>query len=168
MCSPGRWSTSTSPSGWTRSVAEVRYHDLVEGVFEVGDATIRTQYLNHPALTLGYRIEADGATVVYASDHEPHDAALAGGGVPRLAERRRAACRRSSRMPTSWCTTRSTTPPGTPPRSAGATARWSTRSTLAGALPGRRLVLYHHDPQRDDDGVDDLLRRARAWRPPRA
>ena len=25
-----------------------------------------------------------------------------------------------------------------------------------------RLVLYHHDPQRDDDGVDDLLRRARA------
>ena len=33
---------------------------------------------------------------------------------------------------------------------------------LAGAARVRRLVLYHHDPQRDDDGVDDLLRRARA------
>ena len=72
------------PIGLDEVNAEVRYHDLVEGVFEVGDATIRTQYLNHPALTLGFRIEADGATVVYASDHEPHDAALAGGGLPRL------------------------------------------------------------------------------------
>ncbi len=34
--------------------------------------------------------------------------------------------------------------------------------TLAGASRVGRLVLYHHDPQRDDDGVDDLLRRARA------
>jgi hypothetical protein len=33
--------------------------------------------------------------------------------------------------------------------------------TLAGATVGR-LVLYHHDPQRDDNGVDDLLFRARA------
>ena len=72
------------PIGLDEVNAEVHYHDLVEGVFEVGDATIRTQYLNHPALTLGFRIEADGATVVYASDHEPHDAALAGGTLPRL------------------------------------------------------------------------------------
>ena len=33
---------------------------------------------------------------------------------------------------------------------------------MAGASRVGRLVLYHHDPQRDDDGVDDLLRRARA------
>ena len=71
------------PIGLDEVNAEVHYHDLVEGVFEFGDATIRTQYLNHPALTLGFRIEADGATVVYASDHEPHDASLAGGGLPR-------------------------------------------------------------------------------------
>ena len=36
------------PIGLDEVNAEVRYHDLVEGVFEFGDATIRTQYLNHP------------------------------------------------------------------------------------------------------------------------
>ena len=28
--------------------------------------------MNHPALALGYRLEADGVSVVYACDHEPH------------------------------------------------------------------------------------------------
>lgn len=51
--------------------ATIRYHDLVEGVFEIDDVKVRTHYLNHPALTLGYRIEADNVSVVYACDHEP-------------------------------------------------------------------------------------------------
>src|SRR5919112_100733 len=38
--------------------ATIRYHELVEGDFTIADIRIRTQYLNHPALTLGYRIEA--------------------------------------------------------------------------------------------------------------
>ncbi len=50
--------------------ADIRYHDLVEGAFEVGDAKITAKYLNHPALTLGFRIEADSAAIVYACDHE--------------------------------------------------------------------------------------------------
>lgn len=60
--------------------AEVRYHDLVEGRFEVGDLTVTAQYLNHPALTLGYRVEGDGVSVAYCCDHEPFDPALAHGG----------------------------------------------------------------------------------------
>ena len=36
-------------------------------------------YLNHPALTLGYRLQADGVAVVYACDHEPHSRMLASG-----------------------------------------------------------------------------------------
>jgi phosphoribosyl 1,2-cyclic phosphodiesterase len=63
--------------------ADVSYHDLVEGTFEVGDLRVRTQYLNHPALTLGYRIEGDGAVVCYLSDHEPFDATLGDGGDVR-------------------------------------------------------------------------------------
>jgi CheY-like chemotaxis protein/phosphoribosyl 1,2-cyclic phosphodiesterase len=52
--------------------ATVRYHDLVEGTFTLDDVCITTFYLNHPALTLGYRLEADGVVLVYATDHEPH------------------------------------------------------------------------------------------------
>src|SRR6516164_1253034 len=59
--------------------ATIHYHDLVEGTFDIDDIKITTHYLNHPALTLGYRLEADGATIVYCSDHEPHSRSLAGG-----------------------------------------------------------------------------------------
>ena len=52
--------------------ATVRYHDLVEGTFTLDDVCITTRYLNHPALTLGYRLEVDGVVLVYATDHEPH------------------------------------------------------------------------------------------------
>ena len=33
---------------------------------------IIARFLNHPALTLGYRLEMGGVRVVYACDHEPH------------------------------------------------------------------------------------------------
>ena len=39
--------------------ATIRYHDLGEQVIQVGAVTVRTRYLNHTAVTLGYRIEAD-------------------------------------------------------------------------------------------------------------
>jgi phosphoribosyl 1,2-cyclic phosphodiesterase/DNA-binding response OmpR family regulator len=62
--------------------ATIRYHDLHEGTLRIGDVTITTHLLNHPALTLAYRLQADGATVVYCCDHEPHDPALASGLGP--------------------------------------------------------------------------------------
>jgi phosphoribosyl 1,2-cyclic phosphodiesterase/DNA-binding response OmpR family regulator len=59
--------------------ATIRFHNLTEGMFAVGDIKVRTQYLNHPALALGYRLEADGVSVVYCCDHEPHSRPLASG-----------------------------------------------------------------------------------------
>jgi phosphoribosyl 1,2-cyclic phosphodiesterase len=59
--------------------ASIRYHDLLEGTFEIDDIKVTTQYLNHPALTLGYRLEADGAAIVYCCDHEPFSRDVAEG-----------------------------------------------------------------------------------------
>jgi phosphoribosyl 1,2-cyclic phosphodiesterase len=149
------------PVGLDELAAEIRYHDLVEGVFEVGDATIRAQYLNHPALTLGYRIEADGAVVVYASDHEPHDRALAGGGRPQAggADDRHVAFLAGADVVVH----------DTQYDADGYRAKvgWGHSTMeyavdLAAAAGVRRLVLFHHDPQRSDDDLDALLLRARA------
>src|SRR5262249_6924694 len=52
--------------------ATIRYHDLEEGAFSLGRVQVTTRYLNHPGLALAYRLETDGASVVYATDHEPH------------------------------------------------------------------------------------------------
>jgi len=59
--------------------ATIRYHDLVEGEFFIGNMKINTHYLNHTSLTLGFRIESEGVTIVYACDHEPFSKFLAGG-----------------------------------------------------------------------------------------
>jgi phosphoribosyl 1,2-cyclic phosphodiesterase len=40
--------------------AAISYHDLNEGTHAIGGARVVAQYLNHPATTLGYRVEADG------------------------------------------------------------------------------------------------------------
>ena len=52
--------------------AKIHFHDLMEGEFKIGGITVTTRYLNHPVLTLGYRLEMDGMAIVYACDHEPH------------------------------------------------------------------------------------------------
>ena len=141
--------------------AEVDYHDLVEGTLEIDDFVVRTQYLNHPALTLGYRIEGDGAVVSYLADHEPHDWALAGGGDLRASaeDARHVAFFAGADIAIHDAQYES--------------AEYATRvgwghSTMeyvvdaASLAQVRRLVLFHHDPSRDDAAVDDLLARARA------
>jgi hypothetical protein len=41
--------------------ATIHYHELVKGRLKIGDIEVARRYLNHPPLTLGYRLEADGA-----------------------------------------------------------------------------------------------------------
>jgi phosphoribosyl 1,2-cyclic phosphodiesterase len=149
------------PVGLDEVAADVRYHDLVEGVFEVGDATIRTQYLNHPALTLGFRIEADNATVVYATDHEPFDGALAAGGSPPAGS---ADARHADFLADADVVIHDTQyeHAGYRGKEGWGHSTMEYAVGVAAEAGVRRLVLFHHDPQRDDGGVDDLLARARA------
>jgi phosphoribosyl 1,2-cyclic phosphodiesterase len=141
--------------------ASVTYHDLVEGTFEVGDLFIRTQYLNHPVLTLGYRIEADGVTLVYASDHEPHDSALGAGGdlLASPDDARHVAFLEGADVlihDTQYLA-----------EEYGGKVGWG-HSTLEYVLDAARLsdvgtlVLFHHDPQRSDADVDAMVARAQA------
>src|SRR5262249_48616943 len=52
--------------------ADIDFHELVEGAhFEIGRAKISCTRLNHPWVAMAYRIDVDGASVVYASDTAP-------------------------------------------------------------------------------------------------
>lgn len=146
--------------------ATIRYHDLVEGTFSVGGIRITTQYLNHPALTLGYRLEADGATLVYATDHEPHSRHLAmaepchdaaPGAAHREDERHRDFLTEADLLIHDAQYTAAEYP---------AKAGWGHSTVeyvvdMAVAARVRRLALFHHDPSRTDREVDDLVVSAR-------
>ncbi len=52
--------------------AKITYQSLKETQLDLGDGVVvRTKYLNHPVLCLGYRIEYEGKAFVTAYDHEP-------------------------------------------------------------------------------------------------
>jgi phosphoribosyl 1,2-cyclic phosphodiesterase/CheY-like chemotaxis protein len=140
--------------------ATLRYHDLVEGEFTIGDVRVTTRYLNHPALTLGYRLEADGVSVVYATDHEPHDRALAAGGAGDLAgeDRRHADFLAGADL---LIHDAQYTAAEYPTKIGWGHSTVESVVTVARAAGVRRLALFHHDPHRDDAGVDRLVVAAR-------
>ncbi len=52
--------------------AKISFIDLQEDSFEVGPFKIMTKYLNHPILTLGYRIQYKNKVIVSLYDTEPY------------------------------------------------------------------------------------------------
>jgi len=52
--------------------ADIQFNELVEGTcFQLDGAKITCTRLNHPWIAMAYRIDADGASVVYCSDTAP-------------------------------------------------------------------------------------------------
>jgi CheY-like chemotaxis protein len=116
---------------------------------------VTAQYLNHPALTLGYRLEADGTAVVYACDHEPHSRALAGGdGDIDGHDRRHAEFLASADLVIHDAQYTAAEYEGK--KGWGhSTAEYAAEVARSAGV--HRLALTHHDPRRDDDAVDRIV-----------
>ncbi|MCB0216396.1 MAG: GAF domain-containing protein [Chloroflexi bacterium] len=138
-----------------------RYHELVEGGFAIDDVRVVTRFLNHPALTLGYRLEIDGRVLVYATDHEPHDrrngAGIAGGlGGEDLRHAQFVAGADLLIHDAQFTASEY-------PEHQGwghATTEYVVDLALRAGV--RRLALFHHDPWRTDDELDAIVDAARA------
>jgi CheY-like chemotaxis protein len=140
--------------------AKIKYHDLVEGMFVVGDITVRSRYLNHPALTLGYRLEADGVSIVYACDHEPFSRQPSTGNIEiGEQDRRHADFLRGADLvihDAQYTAAEYVHKIGW----GHSTAEYAVE--ICKAVGVKQLALMHHDPMRDDDSVDQILSAIRA------
>ncbi len=143
--------------------AAIRYHDLVEGTFEIGDIKVRTRYMNHPALTLGYRLEADGVSVVYACDHEPHSRQYAQ-GTGKMSEQDRRHIEFMRRADLVIHDAQYTTVEYTKKFGWGHTTV-DCAVEMCRAAKVSRLALTHHDPLRHDDDVDTICQDVRTGLP---
>ncbi|MEK6711586.1 MAG: MBL fold metallo-hydrolase [Nitrospinota bacterium] len=142
--------------------ATIRYHDMTEGAFGAGSIRVTAQYMNHPTMTLGYRLESGGAAIVYIPDHEPNALSppeAAPGARPVHREEQRHVdflagadllihdaqyTLEEYRGKIGW---------GHSP------VEQAVDYALAGGV--KRLALFHHDPWRDDAQVDALAEMAR-------
>ena len=147
--------------------ATLSYTDLGEGAHTIAGARIVAQYLNHPAVTLGYRVEADGAAVVYACDHEPFGGALwrtdaAPGPLESIlheGDRRHAHFLADADLVIHDA---QYTPEEYRWRKSWGHSTFEYVVELACTAGVKRLALTHHDPSHDDAVVAEIERRARA------
>jgi phosphoribosyl 1,2-cyclic phosphodiesterase/FixJ family two-component response regulator len=135
--------------------ATIRYHDLVEGSFEIDDIKVSTYYLNHPALTLGYRLEADGVAVAYCSDHEPHSPTLATGqGEFRGQDRLYVAFISGADL---LIHDAQYTAEEYPSKVGWGHSPIEYAIKIGKHAGVKRIALTHHDPLRDDEALDRVL-----------
>ena len=146
--------------------AAITYNELTEGIHTIGGARVAAQFLNHPAMTLGYRVEADGVAVVYLVDHEPFSDELwrAGaepgrvGSILHEGDRRHAKFMADADLVIHDAQYT--------PEEYGAKKTWGHSTydyvvQIAAAAGVRQVALTHHDPSHDDHFVADIERKAR-------
>ena len=129
----------------------VDLHEIADDRFAVGDAKVMTRLIPHVGHTVGYRVEWEGRSVVYMSDHQmPADGShSAWPGVLELCEGADLLIHDAQYTPEEFETKRDwghCTPEY---------AVW-----LAATAGVKRLALFHHDPAHDDDELDEILGRA--------
>jgi CheY-like chemotaxis protein len=149
--------------------ARLDFEELGEGEFMIGDVRVRTQYLNHTAPCIGYRLEERGATLVYATDHELHAPALwrpdrAPGRYEPEAMLHPADARHAEFLHDADLVIHDSQYTAAEyPAKVGwghSTVEYAVDVSLAARA--RRLALFHYDPTRTDDGVDELVAACRA------
>jgi phosphoribosyl 1,2-cyclic phosphodiesterase/ActR/RegA family two-component response regulator len=67
----GQMNPTYFPVEMKEMASRVEIQEL-SGPIKIGDAKISYHYLNHPGITVGFRIETRRGTICYISDHEPY------------------------------------------------------------------------------------------------
>ncbi|HET8929883.1 MAG TPA: MBL fold metallo-hydrolase [Acidimicrobiales bacterium] len=130
----------------------IRFHDVEPGAFDIGDARVTVRVVPHTGRTFGYRVDVDGVSVAYISDHQQpgiDDHSV----TPDVLE----LCRdvdllihdaqydaAAFRHKATW---------------GHCTVEYAV--AVAVASGARRLALFHHDPAHDDARLAGLLDDAR-------
>ena len=142
------------------------FKEVGEETFNVGDVQIRTQFLNHTILTLGFRITSGGTSIVYVADHEPFSTNLyrAGAENPTPEDIIHAGDRRHveylSGADLVIHDAQYTDAEYLDKRNWGhSTVGYVIDVAIAAKV--RQVLLSHHDPEHNDDFLDALRKHCR-------
>lgn len=129
--------------------AALTYREARSGQrFDIGDVHVRVARLNHPGGVFAYRLEHGGQSLVYATDTEHY--ACVDPTLRALAEGADVLVYDAQYTPEEY----------------QSKVGWGHSTYVAGSEVAKsagvhKLVLFHHDPQRTDEGVEAIERTAR-------
>jgi ribonuclease BN (tRNA processing enzyme) len=134
--------------------ARVTFHDAPEGSWKIGGATVRSASIQHQGITVGYRIEADGATLTYLTDHEPAFGTDIATAPPEWISG--AALAWEADLLIHDC---QYTDEEYEARIGFGHTSTADMAAFAAKTGARRLALFHHDPMHSDDELDAMRER---------
>jgi phosphoribosyl 1,2-cyclic phosphodiesterase len=149
---------SNFPVQLSRLPAEITFAE-VDGRFRLGEVQVTTQPVNHPGGGLSYRLEYEGRSFVYLTDHEPYrrqfpdrpDSAARDLAVMEFTRGADLVVREAQYTDEEY------------PEHRGwghSTSSDAVQDALAGGV--RRVALFHHDPDHDDSFLETELARLQA------
>ncbi|HEX2038975.1 MAG TPA: MBL fold metallo-hydrolase [Acidimicrobiales bacterium] len=130
---------------------DIRFHDVLDDDFEVGSAKVKVRPVPHCGPTLGYRVDWQGVSIAYVSDHQaPLGLDTVADAVVELCEGVDLLIHDAQYTPEEFAEK----------------SHWGhctiDYAVLVARESGvRRLCLFHHDPAHSDDQMDRLLEGAR-------
>jgi phosphoribosyl 1,2-cyclic phosphodiesterase/ActR/RegA family two-component response regulator len=146
--------------------ASLRVHEYRAADFVIGDVAVSAMYLNHPGMTLGYRVSYGGKRVVYATDNEPYRTTLA-----RFSQRADSGEDFGANLDTElvnfvagaelYIGEAQYTDEEYPAKVGWGHSSVSATVEVALRAGVKALALYHHDPMHDDDVVAAMEAQAR-------
>jgi CheY-like chemotaxis protein len=146
--------------------AKIQVSELRGDPFEVGPFQVSYAYMNHPGVTLGFRITVGGATITYATDTEPYryvlDAARPDGGAGAAHGRvEDLALVELARGADLYIADSQYTPSEYPSKLGWGHTCYLDSLDVAIEAGARRVALFSHDPMHDDDAVDAKIAHCR-------
>ncbi len=125
----------------------IDFHEIQDEDFAVGSAKVRVRRVPHVGTTLGFRIEADGASVAYVSDHQtPPDGRTVAKSVLELCDGADLVIHDAQYTDEEF-----------PAKSTWGHSTIGYAVHVALEAGARRLALFHHDPDHTDGILDQIV-----------
>ncbi len=129
--------------------ADLKFYDVTVGdVITIDDIHIETGRLNHPNTAIGYRITWQGKTAVYATDTEHYP--------DRIDEDLVYLARDADVLIYDACYTDEEYYDLKSPKIGWGHSTWQQAIKVAQAASVKKAVMFHHDPNHDDDCLDAI------------
>ena len=129
----------------------IRFHEVNRHDLTIGSAEVKVRPVPHCGATVGYRVEWNGASLAYVSDHQaPLSGDLVDESVLEL-------CRGVDLL----IHDAQYTPAEFAEKAAWGHCTVEYALLVAKEAGARRLCLFHHDPSHSDDQLDDMAAGAR-------
>jgi phosphoribosyl 1,2-cyclic phosphodiesterase len=138
------------PVDMTEMKSQRGFYNLEQGRVPLEDVMVEAMWLNHPQGCMGYRLETKEGVLVYATDNEPGDP-LFDKNVRKLAAGADVLIYDAQYLPEEY-----------EARKRGwGHSHWREAINVVLESGAKELVLFHHDPDHDDDCIDKVVAEAR-------